>query len=201
MRAIMLEVPPELLEERRRLGLDRWDEVWEGVLHMTPPPAEEHGNLHSCLDGVIGQLVRKAKRGRLMVGPGVRRPGTALEDYRVPDLAFVAAERVSIISGGWIEGPPDVVVEVRSPGDETYEKMAWYARLGVRELLVVDRDTVRLELYRLAGESYVAVARDESGRLPVEGLAMRIWIEVRGRERYLIARDEKSGETLETPIP
>jgi hypothetical protein len=27
-----------LIERRRRLDLDHYDEVWEGVLHMNPPP-------------------------------------------------------------------------------------------------------------------------------------------------------------------
>jgi len=35
----MLEAPEELLAERRRKGHDRFDEVWEGVLHMLPPPS------------------------------------------------------------------------------------------------------------------------------------------------------------------
>jgi hypothetical protein len=38
----MLEVDAALLEQRRRLGLDRGDEMWEGVLHMTPAPSNEH---------------------------------------------------------------------------------------------------------------------------------------------------------------
>jgi Putative restriction endonuclease len=29
-----------LIERRRRLDLDHYDEVWEGVLHMNPPPTE-----------------------------------------------------------------------------------------------------------------------------------------------------------------
>jgi hypothetical protein len=37
----MLDVPGSLLDERRRLGLDVVDEVWEGVLHMVPPPSGE----------------------------------------------------------------------------------------------------------------------------------------------------------------
>jgi len=37
----MLEVDPALLEQRRRLGLDHWDEMWEGVLHMAPDPQGE----------------------------------------------------------------------------------------------------------------------------------------------------------------
>ena len=40
MRAVMLDVPESLLDERRRLGLDVFDEVWEGVLHMVPPPSD-----------------------------------------------------------------------------------------------------------------------------------------------------------------
>ena len=40
--------PPELealLERRRRLGQDLFDEVWEGVLHMNPAPSGRHGDL------------------------------------------------------------------------------------------------------------------------------------------------------------
>ena len=45
MRAVMLDVPESLLDERRRQGLDVFDEVWEGVLHMVPPPSGEHQRL------------------------------------------------------------------------------------------------------------------------------------------------------------
>ena len=34
------------------------------------------------------------------------------------------------------------------PGDESYEKFPFYAAVGVRELLVIDRDTKEPELYR-----------------------------------------------------
>lgn len=42
MRAVMLDVPQALLEERRARGADRWDEMWEGELHMVPLPSEQH---------------------------------------------------------------------------------------------------------------------------------------------------------------
>jgi hypothetical protein len=53
VKAVMLEVDPALLEQRRRLGLDRWDEMWEGVLHMAPAPANEHQRI---LDDLIMSL-------------------------------------------------------------------------------------------------------------------------------------------------
>jgi len=36
MRAVMLDVPEALVEERRRLGIDGFDEMWEGELHSIP---------------------------------------------------------------------------------------------------------------------------------------------------------------------
>lgn len=44
----------DLLAERERLGLDRRDEVWEGVLHMIPPPSTRHELLAPQLVRLIG---------------------------------------------------------------------------------------------------------------------------------------------------
>ena len=42
MRAVIPEVPPDILAWRKRTGSDMWDEMWEGVLHMAPMPNREH---------------------------------------------------------------------------------------------------------------------------------------------------------------
>jgi Uma2 family endonuclease len=39
------------------------------------------------------------------------------------------------------------VVEILSPYDETYQKLDWYAGVGVGEVLVVDPETRRVELF------------------------------------------------------
>jgi hypothetical protein len=53
VRTLVLDpLPPELtalLERRERLGLDRKDEVWEGVLHVVPSPSGRHGDLAAQL--------------------------------------------------------------------------------------------------------------------------------------------------------
>lgn len=41
MRAVWIGVPDRFLEERHRLGHDKQDELWEGVLHMVPPPPKD----------------------------------------------------------------------------------------------------------------------------------------------------------------
>ena len=47
-----------LLERRRRLGQDLFDEVWEGVLHMNPAPSGRHGDLESQLALVLSPLAK-----------------------------------------------------------------------------------------------------------------------------------------------
>jgi hypothetical protein len=42
MRAVIVHFKDEELADRRSKGLDRWDELWEGVLHLTPAPNVEH---------------------------------------------------------------------------------------------------------------------------------------------------------------
>ena len=43
--------------------------------------------------------------------------------------------------GPALVGGPDFLVEVASPGDRSLDKLAFYEGIGVRELLMVDRDS------------------------------------------------------------
>lgn len=72
-------------------------------------------------------------------------------DYRIPDVAVYEPARATQRG---IDGPAVFVVEIRSPGDETGEKILWYAGLGVREVLAVDRDGSAVELHGHAGSSF-----------------------------------------------
>jgi hypothetical protein len=42
MRVLLLDAPQAMFDERRRLGLDGRDEMWDGVLHVVPPPGGPH---------------------------------------------------------------------------------------------------------------------------------------------------------------
>lgn len=64
-RAVLLEVPQGLLEERRRKGLDVWDEVWDGVLHMVPPPSGVHQRFAFRLGVALDPLARAKGPGHL----------------------------------------------------------------------------------------------------------------------------------------
>lgn len=175
MRAVLLEVTPEELAHRKLTGADRHDEMWEGVLHMAPAPSREHQRILGELIAFLLPLLKRGGRGTLHAGINVFDEASPKENYRIPDVTFVAAGRESVFAeDGTRGGGPDAVIEIRSPGDESYDKFPFFASLGVREVVIIDRDTKKPEIFRLAGSQYVAVAVDREGWLGSEALRVRL---------------------------
>ena len=58
---------------------------------------------------------------------------------------------VSDREGDWTKNyrVPDLAVEVVSSNDRSRDKLDFYASVGTRELVVLDRDPWRIEVYRL----------------------------------------------------
>ncbi len=118
-----------LKERRRRAGIDRLDEVWEGVLHMVPAPSHEHGRLAIQLVRLIGPPADAA--GLEMTD--ACNVGRSEEDFRVPDLAIHRPG-----AGGVWHSTAALVVEIVSPEDESWQKLPFYAAHEVDEVLIVD---------------------------------------------------------------
>ncbi len=162
MKAVMPEVPPALLEERRRLGLDLFDEMWEGVLHMNPPPLDDHQGLNSDFHLVVGPIGRALGLvSRLEAGFYA-----APLDYRVPDQVYARPEH--LIREGVRKA--ELVIEIRSPHDETYEKLPWYAARGVSETLVLHPATRAIELFRTVNGAAVRVIPNQDGSVGLASL-------------------------------
>ena len=143
------------LEQRRTLGQDRRDEVWEGVLHVAPYEHTRNGVVAMQL---VALFTARARAAGLVAG-GSFNLGDA-RDFRIPDL-------------GWHRGAPSthavsaaVVVEVLSPDDETWQKFGFYAAHGVEELWVVDPLERTARVWALADGAY-----DERGTSPLLGLS------------------------------
>lgn len=114
VKVLILDAPQKMLDERRALGLGR-DEMWDGVLHMVPPPVAPHQRLSSRLHVVLAPPA-SARGLEASMDTGLFQSEI---EYRVPDQMFYRPEQASQRGA---EGA-ELVVEVRSPGDETYEKM------------------------------------------------------------------------------
>lgn len=162
MRGVMVEVSEQLLAERRRTGVDRFDEMWEGVLHMAPAPSTEHQRVVTGLIAWLALQLRDTDRGTILVQVNVFDEVSVEENYRIPDLTFVKSEQL-IAADGIRGGGPDAVIEVRSPGDESYDKLPFYARIGTGEVIVIHRDTKGVEVFRPAGDGFAVVDADADG--------------------------------------
>ena len=138
---------------------------------MAPSPSFGHQQRNGALYRFFEPLLRPRGLG-VVFELNLMRPDVELEDFRIPDQTFYRLDRPDLVREQGLVGA-EAVVEIRSPDDETYEKLDFYAELGVREVIVLDRDSSRVEIFRLAGARYVAVSPDDRGRLYSEVLDAR----------------------------
>jgi Uma2 family endonuclease len=154
MKAVFAAVPEYVLDERRRTGADRWDEMWEGILHMPPAPNRDHQDFEFDFQSWLKQTWARPRGNRVHHQINLAMFGGWPDDYRIPDLLLLTPDRFHIDHNEYFEGPPTVAVEIHSPGDEAYEKLEFYADLRVPEVWIIHRDTRVLELFLLRGDEY-----------------------------------------------
>jgi Uma2 family endonuclease len=150
----MPSVPEHILEWRRRTGADQWDEMWEGILHMAPAPNRDHQDLEGSLEAWLRRYWAEPNGCRVYHQINVSEPGTWPNNYRIPDLVLLTPQRFDIDCNEYFDGGPDAVVEIHSPGDEAQDKLEFYAKVNVREVWMIDRDTRRPEVFELVAGEY-----------------------------------------------
>ncbi|KAA1260482.1 hypothetical protein LF1_30220 [Rubripirellula obstinata] len=151
--AVVLDqsVLSSLLQERAKSGQDRFDEVWEGTYMMAPAPNNEHQRIGTKLARYLDQLIGDSDRGSVMTTVNVSDRDEGWDkNYRIPDVAVFLANGKAVDCGAYWRGGPDLAIEIVSEGDRSRDKLDFYAEVGTRELLVIDRDPWRLELYSLS---------------------------------------------------
>ena len=140
-----------ILAERKVSESAGHDEVWDGLYVIPPMTDVLHQWIISQLCWAVFSDLGDAAGGRVIAGVNVSDRAAGWEhNYRVPDVVVLLKNNPGRDCGTHWFGGPDLVVEVVTRNDHAREKLAFYAKVGVRELLVVDRDPWQLELYRLA---------------------------------------------------
>jgi len=116
-------------------------ELVRGRLVMMMPPGGRHGQLANLIAHRLTAFVADAGAGTVLAETGFllsRDPDTV----RAPDVAFVRTGRE--IGDGFIDGAPDLAVEVVSPGDRpgyVRERVAEWLEAGCAAVWVVDPGT------------------------------------------------------------
>lgn len=142
---------------------------------MTPAPNKRHTRLQVRIHNWLDEYWARPLGNQVDLSVNVASVGGLPHDYRIPDLVLLTPDRFSIDREDYYEGAPTVVVEIRSPGDETWEKLSFYANLGVPEVWVVDRDTRVPRVLHLVEGAYEEVPADGNGwvRSPITGAWLR----------------------------
>jgi Uma2 family endonuclease len=110
-------------------------ELLFGRLYADPSRTVSH---QAVVSAFVGKLLGTAKRSR---GRAFIHLDVCLADHSVvrPDAIYITAARLGIVRT-WVEGAPDLVIEVVSPDTarrDLGEKLSLYAQFGVQEYWIV----------------------------------------------------------------
>ncbi len=130
-------------------------ELIHGRFYLSPSPSPLHQFVVAHLCRVLYDLA-EATGGLALPAPS----DVHLADHTVaqPDVLYVSPERRDIVQA-WIEGAPDLVVEVLSPSTARTDrvlKLNRYAEAGVREYWLVDPVARTIEFRVSDGGRFVA---------------------------------------------
>jgi len=132
-------------------------ELIDGVLIVHSPASVEHDRLVTFIAGLLHFYAGSVQVGLVL---GASNALTRLSTGRrvAPDIFFFAEARVPSPLPKQLEGAPDLVVEVLSPSNRSYdliEKRAVYRAHGVREVWFVDPARRQIILDRWRDTDYV----------------------------------------------
>ena len=125
-------------------------ELIEGELFMAPTAGFPHQRIGTCLTVEIYPFVAQHDLGEFL-GRDIH---VIFDEHNhlEPDLCFIAKDRLGIIKGAYIEGPPDLVIEILSESNRNYDirvKYGHYERYGVKEYWLVDPRDRSIAVYVL----------------------------------------------------
>jgi Uma2 family endonuclease len=139
-----------LIRRRRSLGIDGPDEVWDGTYNVFPPQDNEHQVLRARLSFALMSAIEAREGVQVFAGVNLSdRRDSWKKNYRCPDVVVYLPSNPAEDCDSHDRGGPDLGIEIISPLDRARSRLDFYARVGTRELHLVDRKPWSLELYRM----------------------------------------------------
>jgi len=131
-------------------------EIIDGELYMVPAPSLWHQDTIGQFYRRIGNFLEDNPVGKIYLAP----TDIIFSEIDVlqPDLIFVSKEKFDILAGANIQGAPDLVIEVLSPGTEKRDrtiKLKAYSKFGVLEYWMANDESETVEIWRRKGKKLV----------------------------------------------
>lgn len=139
-------------------------EIISGNHSVTPSPSLRHQDIVLLLGRAILNHLDANGGGRVFVAPVDVR--ITERDVVVPDVVFVAADRLHILEGRLIDGTPSLIIEVVSDARmDRVRKRDLYAKAGVTEYWIADPEADRFEIYLSEGNTFAKPKILEPGEI------------------------------------
>jgi Uma2 family endonuclease len=134
-------------------------ELVDGEIAVSPSPVPRHSFAIVALGRILSTYAEESDLGEVLMDVDTI---FGEHDVRRPDLFFFTKARRHFIGERAIEGPPDLAVEVLSPGSERTDrrdKFKQYAAGKIKHYWIVDPAQRTIEAYTLRGGKYLGRVR------------------------------------------
>lgn len=143
----------------------------DGEVIVMAPANVDHVDSDGWLVTVLRTFVEHHDLGRVY-GPELQVRFAAQQRRRIPDVLFIAKHRLDIVKSTFVDGAPDLVIEIVSPDSQSRdwrEKYIEYEAAGVREYWILDIISRQIEAYVMKDGRYARI-EEQKGRLNSEAI-------------------------------
>lgn len=129
-------------------------EIIEGTMEMMSPGPS---TTHQAVSGELEFIMKQSCKSDYVIYDAPLDVILSQTTVLQPDILMIHRSRLHIVTNRGIEGPPDLVVEIVSPGSrkrDKVDKMNTYAKHSIPEYWIVDIEARTLEQYHLLGDRY-----------------------------------------------
>ena len=135
-----------------------------GVMIMESPASNTHEDLFGFLYTILRLYTSRKKSGIVRGSRTIIR----FSEYSgaEPDVLFVSNANHHIVKSQYIDGPPDMIVEIVSPSTRHLDKgkkRKLYAQFGVKEYWLIDPSRVTAEFFYNHQGNWMPLPVDENG--------------------------------------
>jgi len=134
-------------------------EIIDGELYVNAAPNTRHQRVSRRLVLALGAFVEAKHLGELFYAPY----DVVFSEIDVvqPDIVFISAARLHLITTKNLQGAPDLAIEILSDSNRKYDEMIKknrYELFGVSEYWIVDPDLEIVKIYRRGAEGFERLA-------------------------------------------
>ena len=151
----IIHPPRTMMEVFKSLPEGTNVQLIQNQLIMSPAPSTTHQKILGRIFKKLDDFVEKNELGEVGLAPY----DVYLDDENAyqPDILFVSKENGYKIQENGLHGAPDLVIEILSPSNASYDKKGKkdiYEKAGVKEYFMVDPYTKNVSHFLLVQDEY-----------------------------------------------